>query len=134
MIMRSSLIKVSALVGCALLILALVFVLGLFLGGRRAIAKLNIQMDGTQAMLAFNRISSEQRLRYLLSSGCADVALAQVKVYEDQDKQLLAGFLQGTLPDWTIKYISQGDPSLIGELRKMKVKSANTWTIPDCRK
>lgn len=73
-------------------------------------------------------------MRYLLSNGCADVALAQVKIYEDQDKQLLAEFLQGTLPDWTIKYISQGNPHLIGELSKMKVKPTNTWTIPDCRK
>lgn len=130
--MRSSVIKVSTMVGFALVVLALVFLFGLLMGRRMAAATLSVQMNGTQAMLAFNRISSERRLHYLLSNGCADIALVQVKVYEDQDKQLLAEFLQGALPDWTIRYISQGDPNLINELRG--IKRTNTWTVPDCRK
>jgi hypothetical protein len=132
--MRSPIVKTSVLIGCSLVVLAIVFVVGLFIGGRRAIVQLNVQMDGTQAMLAYNRISFERRLHDLLSRGCSDVALAQVKVYEDQDMQLLAGFLRGPLPTWTIKYIKQGDPHLIDELSKMKLNSTKTWTIPDCRK
>lgn len=134
MAMRFSIVKIAILAVCSLVLLAVVFVVGLFVGGRRAIAHLNVQMNGTQAMLAFNRISSEKRLHNLLSNGCADIALAQVRVYEDQDEQLLAEFLRGPLPSWTIKYINQGDPHLIAELSKIKVKSSNTWTVPDCRK
>lgn len=132
--MRSSTVKVAVMAVCSIAIVIVVFVGGLYLGGRRAIAYLNVQMDGTQAMLAFNRISSERRLQHLLSNGCANVASAQLKVDEDQDMQLLAGFVRGPLPSWTIKYIEQGDPHLMAELQKVTVKPNNTWTIPDCRK
>lgn len=110
------------------------FVIGLYVGERWAIANLSVELDSTQAMLAFNRIVVERRMQSLLSRGCMDAAMKEVDIDEDQDTRLLAEFFKGKLTPWTRKYVSDRDPNLVGTLSTFKSKYGSVWEQPDCHK
>jgi len=110
------------------------FVGGLYVGERWAIANLSVELDSTQAMLAFNRILVERRMQSLLTKGCMDAAMKEMEIDEDQDTRLLAEFFQGKLTPWTRKYVSDRDPDLVKTLSTFKSKYGDMWQQPDCQK
>ncbi len=124
-----------ALVGFGVVATAgLCFLAGLYVGGRSAIRALGYELNGTQAMLAFNRLDDERRVQSLLGAGCIPAAQKQLDIDEDQNKALLAEFFSDrTLPAWARRYVLERDPNLAKNLATFKSKYGNVWEQPDCK-
>ncbi len=91
-------------------------------------------LNGTQAMLAFNRLDDERRVQSLLGAGCIPAAQKQLDIDEDQNKGLLAEFFSDrTLPAWARRYVLERDPNLAKNLATFKSKYGNVWEQPDCK-
>ena len=114
--------------------IVIAFAVGESLGQRSMISGMSVQLDGTQAMLAFNRIDDERQLQTLLSKGCVAQAQSQLDYYEGRDTKLLSEFFKGKLDPETIKYVSDRDPKLMASLNTFKSKYGTRWDEPDCNK
>jgi hypothetical protein len=119
------------IVGCVVAA-AIAFVVGDSVGQRTMLKGMRVQLDGTQASLAFNRLLDERHWKELLEKGCVAQAAKALDVAEDKDMELLAGFIRGKLDDAAIKYISDRDPGLIEQLKLFKSKYGSTWSEEAC--
>ena len=108
------------------------FAAGECTGQRSMLRRASVELDGTQAMLAFNRIHDELRLSSLLSRGCIAAAARALDISQDQNKVVLADFLNGTLSPSDRKYMSDRDPNMVRDLKAFKSKYGRTWTEPAC--
>jgi hypothetical protein len=129
-------IEGSKLVAVVVVILALMA--GAFLGGtsvgqRTMLARANQNLNGVQAMLAFNRIQDEGHLQSLLSQGCTEQAAAFIDYSKNADMALLAGLLLGKIDEDTRKYISDRDATLVENLKTFKSKYGASWMEKACK-
>jgi hypothetical protein len=91
----------SGLIGVvALVFIAMIFWLGIGVGVKYGSSQLAIELNSTQAMLAFNRILDERKLNLLLSKGCVTEALAKTDIAIDQDTKLIASLFKEKLSPW----------------------------------
>lgn len=131
---RRSIIKILLIVIGYVVAAGILLVIGLYVGERWTIVALSHELDGTQAMLTFNRLIDERRVQSLLSEGCTHAAQKQIDIDEDKGTELLAEiFNDRKLPTWTRKYVSDRDPNLVSTLATFKSKYGSTWEQPDCK-
>ena len=125
----------ACLLGVAFLLVAgAFFLMGLHKGEWQELATSSSELDGTQAMLAYNRIDDERRLQFLLEKGCVAAAQKQIDIDQNNDTDLLVGFFkEKNLPNWTKRYIGDRDPKLLASLSTFKSKYGMRWEQPDCR-
>jgi hypothetical protein len=91
-----------------------------------------IQLDGVQAMLLFDRIRQERKIKSLLERGCLTAATSTLDHDENVDMNLLAEFVRGRLDQPSITYIANLDSNIFNELKTFKSKYGNTWPEPNC--
>ncbi len=93
-----------------------------------------VELDKTQAMLAFNHMDRYRELESDLAKGCYSEALEKAKISKDQELALLASFLKEH-PNTTIsKYVSDRDPALVEQLKTFKSSYGSSWKEPQCKK
>ena len=119
-------------IGCVLAIV-ISFAIGDSLGQRSMLAVARVDLNSVQAMLAFNRLQDERELQLMLSKGCVAQVQSLLSYDEDQDMQLLAGFVKGKLNPEDVKYIADRDPKLLSSLSTFKSKYGSRWEIPECK-
>lgn len=119
-------------IGCALAVV-ISFAIGERQGQRSMLAAARVDLNGVQAMLAFNRLQDERELQLMLSKGCVDQARSMIGYNEDQNMQLLAGFVKGKLNPEDVKYITDRDPKLLSSLNTFKSKYGARWEVPECK-
>lgn len=125
----------SGLIGvAALFFIAMVFWLGIGVGVKYGSSQLAIELNSTQAMLAFNRILDERKLNLLLSKGCVTEALTKTDIAIDQDTKLIASLFKEKLSPWVSKYVSDRDPNFLNSLDGFKSKYGDSWTETECHK
>jgi hypothetical protein len=115
------------------IIATLAFAIGESLGQRSMLKQAGVQLDGVQAMLLFDRIVEERKIKSLLAHGCATEAMTAIDHDENSDMKLLAEFANEKLEQSTITYIANRDPNLLKELKTFKSKYGNTWPEPECK-
>ena len=122
----------------AVAVVILALMAGAFLGGtsvgqRTMLARANQNLNGVQAMLAFNRIQDEGHLQSLLSQGFTEQAAAFIDYSKSADMELLSGLLRGQISDDTRKYISDRDANLVEDLKTFKSKYGASWMEKACK-
>jgi hypothetical protein len=126
-------IKFGLISVVALVFIAVIFWLGFGIGLRYGTSQSEIELNNTQAMLAFNRILDERKLSLLLSKGCITEALTRTDIAIDQNTKLIASFFKGKLSPWVSKYISDRDPNFLHSLDGFKSKYGDSWTETECK-
>jgi hypothetical protein len=116
----------------AILIAFISFAIGESLGQRTMLKQASIQLDGVQAMLLFDRIGKERKIKSLLERGCLTAATSTLDHDENVDMNLLAEFVRGRLDQPSITYIANRDSNILNELKTFKSKYGNTWSEPTC--
>ncbi len=132
--MMTSKIKLWLIGIGAVLYSATIFWLGIGIGMRSNLHQTAIELDNTQAMLAFNRLLEERKLELLLSKGCVTAAVEKTNIAIDQDTKLLASLFKGKLSPWITKYVDDRDPNLLKTLDTFKSKYGDSWREPECTK
>lgn len=130
--MRPKLRLVIAILACGLMVAA-AFAIGDSIGQRSMLSATSMQLDNIQTTLAFNRLIDERQLKSLMARGCIEQAAKAIDVAEDKDMELLAGFVNGKISPWAIKYISDRDPTLVNELKTFKSKYGRSWSEMECK-
>lgn len=125
--------KIRYVVIGSVVAIVVAFAVGESLGQHSMIAGMSVQLDGTQAMLAFNRLDDERQLQTLLSKGCVTQAQSQLDYYEDRDTKLLSEFFKGKLDPETRKYVSDRDSKLAESLSSFRSKYGDRWDEPACK-
>ena len=125
--------KLPTLIVGVMVLIAGAFVVGASFGQRTMLSRATPELNGVQAMLAFNRIQDERHLQSLLSHGCTDQAADFIDYTKDKDMELLSGFMKGKIDSDTVKYVSDRDPRLIGELKNFKSKYGSSWMESPCK-
>jgi hypothetical protein len=129
-------IEGSKLVAVAVVVLVLTagaFIVGTSFGQRAMLARATRQLNGVQAMLAFNRIQDERHLQSLLSQGCTDQTAAFIDYAKNKDMELLSGLLKAGIDEDIRQYISDRDANLMEGLRMFKSKYGTSWMEKACR-
>jgi len=116
----------------AVLYTATILWLGIGFGMRSNVHHVAIEIDNTQAMLAFNRLLEERKLASLLSKGCVAAASEETNIRIDQETKLLASLFKGRLSPWVSKYVDDRDPHLLKTLDNFKSKYGDSWKEPEC--
>jgi hypothetical protein len=106
--------------------------LGMGFGMRSSVRRVGIEIDNTQAMLAFNRVLKERKLALLLSKGCVAAAAKEIDIALDQDTKLLSSLFKGELSPWVSKYVNDRDQNFLKSLETFKSKYGDSWKEPDC--
>src|SRR5258708_39282514 len=106
----------------AVLYTVAVFWFGIVVSTRINLHQTAIEIDNTQAILAFNRLLEGRRLELLLSKGCLEAAKEKVDIRIDQDTRLLASLIKGELSPRVAKYIDDRDSHLLETLDKYTSK------------
>jgi hypothetical protein len=125
--------KLATLAAVALVLIAGAFAFGTSFGQRTMLARATLELNGVQAMLAFNRIQDERHLQSLLLHGCTDQAVDFVDYTKDKDMELLSGFLRGQIDAEARKYVTDRDANLVEELRTFKSKYGTSWMEKTCK-
>lgn len=125
--------KRLVLVLVVLVLIACAFAVGASWGQRTMLARMTPELNGVQAMLAFNRLQDERHMQSLISQGCTEGAANFLDYARDKDMELLAGFVKGNIDDGTLKYITDRDASLLGDLRAFKSKYGSSWFEKACK-
>ena len=93
-----------------------------------------VELDKTQAMLAFNHMARYRELESDLTKGCYSEALEKAKISKDQELSLLASLFKEH-PDTSFsQYVSDRDPALVEQLKTFKSAYGNSWKEPQCGK
>jgi len=121
---------VAALI--VLILIGIAFVVGESLGQKSMLRAANKELSGVQAMLAFNEILSQRHVGSLIARGCESQAAAFLAYMQDQDTQLLAGYLRDGLDDQTLKYISDRDASFLNDLTNFHSRYGTAWVEKTC--
>jgi hypothetical protein len=101
---------------------------------KNQLSEFRVELDATQAMLAFNHMGTYRELESDLARGCYAEALEKAKISKEQELSLLASFLKDR-PDTSItKYVSDRDPGLVEELKTFKSAYGSSWRWPKCSK
>jgi len=124
--------KLGILTIVVLILIGGSFAVGSNFGQRLMLARTTPELNGVQAMLAFNRIQDERHLQSLISRGCTDQAAAFLDYSEDKDMQLLSGFLKGKIDADTLKYVHDRDSNLVDTLKTFKSKYGSSWFEKAC--
>lgn len=66
--------RIVAIGVASVILLACAFLLGAALGQRAMLRRATLELNGVQAMLAFNRIQDERHVQELMSRGCTQQA------------------------------------------------------------
>ena len=109
------------------------FAVGMHVGQKSMLPGMEIQLDSTQAMLAYNQLDDDRKVQLLLSKGCVTQAQSRLDFYEDRETRLLSEFFKGKLNSWAIMYITDRDPQLVTSLGTFKSKYGSRWDEPDCK-
>jgi hypothetical protein len=123
---------VKWIIGCSVAA-AVFFAIGDSVGQRAMLKGMNVQLDSTQASLAFNRLLDERHWNDLLAKGCVAQAKQALDVAIDKDTELLAGFFKDGLDVAAMKYISDRDPALVEQLKTFKSKYGQSWSEDECK-
>ena len=124
--------KLGILTIVVLILIGAAFAVGSNFGQRLMLTRTTPELNGVQAMLAFNRIQDERHLQSLISRGCTDQAVAFLDYSEDKDMQLLSGFLNGKIDAGTLKYVRDRDSNLVDTLKTFKSKYESSWFEKAC--
>lgn len=125
--------KLVVLVVAVVVLLACTFALGTSFGQRAMLARTTPELNGVQAMLAFNRIQDDEHVQSLISRGCTDQVGDFIEYTKDKDMELLSGFLRGKIDSDTLKYISDRDAHMLQDLKTFKSKYGNAWLEKPCK-
>lgn len=93
----------AVVVLAAVILLACAFAIGMRFERRSVYRQATAELNGVQAMLAFNRLQDERHVRELLSQGCASQAAEFVDYLTDQN--------MGVLSDVIKRKVDSGTPS-----------------------
>ena len=96
-----------------------------------------VQLDKTQAMLAFNHMVMYRELERDLSKGCCAEALEKAKISKDEELMLLSSFFKQHPEPAFAKYVVDREPSLLAELKDFKSpyfnEKSQSWAWPGCK-
>jgi len=123
---------VKWLIACGAMV-AIAFVVGESMGQRKMLSVMSVQLASVQTSLAFNRLANEREWTTLLARGCNAQAAKALDIAEDKDMELLAGLFNEKPDAAAIKYVSDRDPLLIGQLKAFKSKYGSRWSVDECR-
>ena len=115
----------------ALLIFAIVisFLFGVVLS-KRGIAR---SVEQLQAELSYSHLKIYRNLQSDFLSGCRSRFESRLEHAIDEQKMLMAEYVQSVSDEKFEDYITLRDSNLIEELRTYKVDWRKTWSLPACR-
>lgn len=120
-----------------LLSLALVAALATERALQNQLSAVGIELDKSQAILAFNHMDRYRELERDLSTGCYAAALEKARISKDQERMLLASFFKRHPESEFTKYVTDREPGLVDELRTFRSpfydEKAMSWAWPQCR-
>ena len=123
---------VKWLIACGAMV-AIAFVVGESMGQRKMLSVMSVQLASVQTSLAFNRLANEREWTTLLARGCNAQAAKALDIAEDKDMELLAGLFNEKPDAAAIKYVSDRDPLLLGQLKAFKSKYGSSWSVDECK-
>lgn len=117
-----------------LISLVVVFGVGANLALKGQLRAFGVKLDETQAMLAYNHLATFRELESDLANRCYEETLQKVRVSKDQEMTLLASFIKDN-PNNTfiLRYVSDRDPALLGQLQMFKSAYGKSAPWPQCR-
>lgn len=125
--------QMAAVVLVAVLLLACAFAIGMRFERRTMYQQATAELNGVQAMLAFNRMQDERHVRELLSQGCATQAAELLDYLTDQDMGVLSDVIKRRIDSDTSKYLTDRDPKILVELMTFKSKYGTAWMEKPCK-
>jgi hypothetical protein len=125
--------RVVALAVVVVILLVCAFLIGEKLGQRAMLRRATVELNGVQAMLAFNRVQDERHVQELMSQGCTAQAEEFIGYTNDKNMELLSGFVQGRIDSGTLKYIADRDSRILVELKTFKSRYGNAWMEKPCK-
>ncbi len=105
-----------------------------FLGMNVSKKGVEISFDRTQAKLSFHHLNIYSDLQSDFMSDCRSRVESRLKHAIDEQKMLMAEYVQNISDEKFEDYINLRDSSLMDELRAYEVNWDKTWTLPDCPK
>jgi len=101
---------------------------------KNQLAVFGVELDKSQAMLAFNHMVRYRELESDLSKSCYSEALEKAKISKDIELSVLADILKKH-PDASFsQYFSDREPNLVEQLKTFKSAYGNSWKEPQCKK
>lgn len=73
-----------------------------------------------------------ERIRLYVESNCKAQALARLDQAIEEQKMLMAEYLQHTNDGEFVSYVSYRSPDLITKLRSQPISWDKTWVYPEC--
>ena len=106
------------------------FMLGL-VWSNSGIEKAALEM---QAELSFSHYDVYRKLQSEISDGCISRAESRLRQIIDEQKMLMAEFVQYTGDPEFDEYVNFRDPELSSELKSYEIDWGKIWVLPDCDK
>lgn len=94
--------------------------------------KIANSVEGLQAELAFAHLVTYRKIHNDVAQGCNKQALDRLSHAIDEQKMLMAEFVQAVNDSSFNEYVTIRDPDLIGELSVYEVDWNKSWEIPIC--
>lgn len=118
-----------------IVILLVAFSVGSFLFGwdasKRGVAK---SVERMQAELSFAHLKVYRDIKSDFMSGCKPRVESRLEHAIDEQKMLMAEYVQSVSDESFKDYINMRDKGLIEELISYEVNWDKTWILPDCSK
>ncbi len=115
------------------ILLACAFAVGAGFGQRTMLRRATVELNGVQAMLAFNRIQDERHVRGLISQDCRDQAVEFIDYTNDQNMEVLSDLVKKGIDADTLKYLADREPAILTELKTFKSKYGKSWMEKPCK-
>ncbi len=115
------------------ILLVCAFAVGVSFAQRTMLRRATAELNGVQAMLAFNRIQDERHIRELISKGCTEQATEFIDYTNDQNMGVLSDVVKKRIDADTLKYLSDREPGILGELKTFKSKYGTSWMEKPCK-
>jgi hypothetical protein len=108
------------------------FAIGDSVGQRTMLSVASRQLNGVQAMLAFNHLLDGRQLKSLLAEDCIAQAASAIDIAVDKDTETLAELFKGPLDPAARSYVMAREPKLAAELPAFKSKYGQKWSVGKC--
>jgi len=117
-----------------IVVILLIFALiaSFLLGANITKTQIEKSADQMQAELSFGHLDTYQNLQSDILSECMSRAKSRLEFAIDEQKMLMAEYVQSIRNEDFEKYINIRDSDLIQELLSYEVNWKKTWPLPDC--
>ena len=106
----------------------------LMIGSYYSSSHLSDEFERAQASLSFGQLTTLRKIKSDFSNKCEQQVLERLTHAIDEEKMLIAEYIQSTDDEKLQEYISLRDPELLESLVSYRIDWDKKWTIAGCDK